>query len=138
MNSEYKILRILYTKGLSKINVRAAAREAGFGIDYTRYMLGQLAKRGMVISFQGKDFFKISAKGKKEFELPHSEKGGGEAKSKKRQIIKRRKHKGAAITQPLVILAHNLNSKGDERKANLWSAIKKAAKYLSAIPPEKN
>ena len=152
MNSENRILKIIWDKGFLA-NVNLISREAGFGIDYTRYILKQLEKSKLVRQSSKKDFFKISPRGKKRLEAMGVIEKKRTAVKKKKEIF-RKKHRRIKIKQPAfkkrlafadfaspqespkIVLAHNLNGKEGERKLNVWSAIKKAAKYLSEISPD--
>jgi len=185
VNSENRILKIIWDKG-SADHINLISREAGFGIDYTRYILNQLVKRGLVAQSSKNGLFKATSKGRKGLEAlgviekkvrqkpilkKHTAaKKGKKAVRKKQRAIRRAQptkkritavsfdadRGGGKVLLPTgspeppkvvlahtgsveslkVVLAHNLNSKEGEEKLNVWSAIKKAAKYLSAIPPD--
>jgi predicted transcriptional regulator len=219
MNSENNILKIIWHKG-SGAHTNAIAREAGFGVDYTRYILNQLVKDTLVTPASSRNLFRVTFKGRRRLEIMgviessiaepatpmtepkvmtvaamaerKEEKPAEEHVSAKKEPVEKKrtkKHppsknvikvkqadvkkksthkkiqpiqkKHAAKKYPIaqevliqevqeaipakpqepprVVLAHNLTSNSEEKKLNVWGAIKKAAKYLSEIAPgEKN
>lgn len=136
MNSEITILKALYEKG-GEASSFVLAHRAGFGVDYTRYILAHLATRKLVTpSRKKRDWFRLMALGKKLLERSSVISHHIRIKKRPRRISAIQYTKIKAHTESLpvgsqqVILAHNLSKECEKQEFTIGRAIEKAAKTL--------
>ena len=92
MNTEITILKTIQKNREKLVHVRMIARQAGFGLDYVRYILGNLIRKELV-NRKGRDLYLITRYGKKEL------KKKGLYKIKKEQVPRKREQKGTSSSQ---------------------------------------
>lgn len=69
MNSELEILKKFWEND-GETYIRLISNQAGFGIDYTRYICNSLLRKGQIEVIKKKrDWYRITSQGKKELKL---------------------------------------------------------------------
>ena len=141
MNSELEVLKKIWENN-GKTYITLISHQAGFGIDYTRYICHCLFKKGQIKPVKKqRDWYIITAKGKRELKLRQliklkaSRKASNVEKAiyylpKKLEIkFSKSNFQEASIKKPKIIEA-------EEKNINLGRNIEKAVSFLKRSTKE--
>lgn len=121
-------------EGGGKVSLKQVANETALGADYVRYIINGLIKKNFVSSSKKKrDWFILTARGKRRLATPENTKGEKRKAPRKKRKIVEKSAKIRSYEQNKIAFVHSLTEVQEEHELPIGKAMEKAAGLLKGF-----